>query len=296
MAARLPRHVALRLIAGGRPAELPAGHEAELPLIRALAEQAPAVAQAAAGPLPDNVVNWIQDLSLLKHIPFHYLVPDARMLPAESIRFFAVDPNWTAALIDGVMSIATASPPAAGVPAAPAYSGFLLRSAIVSDWPGLTVHAYSDNAGTDELQQVRFEDLTSIQLRLFAGLIQRVEFVEPHQHLHFGVESSDNVVSLRYIDAGRAGVPVQNQSNQNFPTTVPLTLRPGATTTRSVVDVASSRSALQTGLGPFYNGKAPPVRSAALSVQLAQATLSQTFQLTPPPAAPAAQPPDEAGA
>ena len=36
-----------------------------------------------------------------------YLVPDASLLPPESIRFFYLDRNWTDALVDGVLSIGT---------------------------------------------------------------------------------------------------------------------------------------------------------------------------------------------
>ena len=49
---------------------------------------------------------WLAGLQTLAGVPFAYLVPDARMLPPESIRFFAVDPNWTTALTDGALSLA----------------------------------------------------------------------------------------------------------------------------------------------------------------------------------------------
>ena len=156
---------------------------------------------------------WLADLQALSGLPFAYLVPDARMLPPESIRFFAVDPNWTAALADGALSIAAKTAPAAAAiqalrpgaltaarqaaasrwrapaparpaaatdepapagtepaaatdepaaaatePAAaasaaaatgaPTYSGFLLRSAAVADWPGLEVKGYADPQAT----------------------------------------------------------------------------------------------------------------------------------------------------
>ena len=70
---------------------------------------------AQAGPAPDDVSAWLADLQVLTGVPFAYLVPDSRMLPPESIRFFAVDPNWTAALVDGALSIAATTAPAAEV-------------------------------------------------------------------------------------------------------------------------------------------------------------------------------------
>ena len=46
---------------------------------------------------------------LLYGVPFHYLVPDERMMPPESIRFFHVDPGWIATLIQGATSVGRAA-------------------------------------------------------------------------------------------------------------------------------------------------------------------------------------------
>lgn len=51
--------------------------------------------------LPETVRSWSENLILLEGVPFHYLVPDERILPAESIRFFQVDPIWIECLVDG---------------------------------------------------------------------------------------------------------------------------------------------------------------------------------------------------
>ena len=55
--------------------------------------------------MPDSLTKWLGKLALLTGVPFNYLVPDERMLPLESIRFFYLDPNWVAALSDGAFSI-----------------------------------------------------------------------------------------------------------------------------------------------------------------------------------------------
>jgi hypothetical protein len=134
--------------------------------------------------LPDDLARWLGRLMLLAGVPYPYLVPDERMLPDESIRFFRLDLNWIAALVDGAFSIGRnltnsaatvsmamdrASAPSAvahaqagarglraaalGVapPAAapsPAVSGFLLRSRVVGAYPGLGVNAYGPGAGS----------------------------------------------------------------------------------------------------------------------------------------------------
>ena len=55
--------------------------------------------------LPEDLSKWLGRLRLLKGVPFNYLVPDERMLPPESIRFFYLDMNWIDSLLDGAFSI-----------------------------------------------------------------------------------------------------------------------------------------------------------------------------------------------
>ena len=47
------------------------------------------------------IKEWILDKLHLHGVPAHYLIPDPSYLPAESIRFFYTDKNWTEALMDG---------------------------------------------------------------------------------------------------------------------------------------------------------------------------------------------------
>jgi hypothetical protein len=53
----------------------------------------------------EAIDRWFEDLSLLVHVPFPYLVPSEELLPQESLRFFAVDPHWLECLRDGAFSI-----------------------------------------------------------------------------------------------------------------------------------------------------------------------------------------------
>lgn len=55
--------------------------------------------------LPEELADWLGRLSLLDAVPLWYLVPDARMLPENAMRFFQVDPNWINCLIAGALSI-----------------------------------------------------------------------------------------------------------------------------------------------------------------------------------------------
>jgi hypothetical protein len=79
-------------------------------------------------------------------------------------------------------------------------TGFLLRSAAVSGWPGMDVRAYSADlpepldpstpeAQGAQLQTLRLERLSpSVMIALFQGIPQLVTIEEPHHGVQFGVE------------------------------------------------------------------------------------------------------------
>ncbi|TCJ32620.1 hypothetical protein [Parafrankia sp. BMG5.11] len=56
-----------------------------------------------------RVADWLGRLLLLHPVPFTHLVPDERMLPRESLRFFHLDPSWLDALLSGALSIGAQS-------------------------------------------------------------------------------------------------------------------------------------------------------------------------------------------
>ena len=132
--------------------------------------------------MPPYMESFLAHLRLLVGVPFDYLVPDARLLPNESIRFFYLDRSWTDRLVDGAMAVgkigtreqAHHQAHAAnlnsqldltervvrimqrGLPAnsetqprspddessGGIVTGFLLRSAAVSGWPSMDVRAF----------------------------------------------------------------------------------------------------------------------------------------------------------
>jgi hypothetical protein len=59
---------------------------------------------ASSEAAPEAAIRQLAQFRLLYGLPFNVLVPDARMLPPESIRFFFLDDNWLDALADGVLS------------------------------------------------------------------------------------------------------------------------------------------------------------------------------------------------
>jgi len=62
------------------------------------------VTEPEAG-MPPYMESFLSLLRLLVGVPFDYLVPDARLLPDESIRFFYLDRSWTDRLVDGAVAV-----------------------------------------------------------------------------------------------------------------------------------------------------------------------------------------------
>lgn len=166
---------------------------------------------SVAPDFPEQAARWFKELLRLKHVPFHYLVPREEMLPANSLRFFQVDLNWLECLLDGAFSVGRVTSGDVGqdararddghLPAPPAYSGFLLRSPVVTGWPHLGVEAYTKAlpADGDVPQEVtpteclRLERLgEDVLLCLFEGEIKTLDIHEHPETIHFGVEPGDD--------------------------------------------------------------------------------------------------------
>jgi len=148
--------------------------------------------------LPDNVRKWFENLALLIGLPFNYLVPDERMLPAESIRFFQVDPFWVECLRDGAFSIGRVLQSdherdrEINHGDITEMSGFLLRSDVVSGWPGLLVDGYVDNDFIKVHSPKRMDRLSkNVLLCLFEGVIKAIDFHLRPETLHFAVSPGD---------------------------------------------------------------------------------------------------------
>ncbi len=194
--------------------------------------------------IPYTIANWLARLKLLYGIPFNYLVPDLRMLPVESIKFFFMDDAWINSLLEGAMSIgrSTTSDVAHDTTFNPymlkeveshltthrtalfgqamkkesddttsVITGFLLRSQVVEGWPGLEVFGFDDK--NNPLDLLRMDHLSSgVILCLFDGIVDTVNIQEHAEVLHFGVEPGDVPKpenfnkSLRYID-GTGTIP-----------------------------------------------------------------------------------------
>ena len=188
------------------------------------------------GVVPAEIVRALAQLRLLQGVPFNYLIPDAELIPAETIRFFYLDRNATDALVQGALSVGTvnaadraqlaqlyqvvrdevdaaerlvrmkdADAPAVDAQGRPIgaggqITGFVLRSRLVSGWPGMHVRAYATDThpdkqtipdmdtSPDRVRLLRMERLApAVLLVLFDGVPAVVHIEEPRSGIQFGV-------------------------------------------------------------------------------------------------------------
>ncbi len=183
--------------------------DGESALRERIANPAQVPATAPEAEMPPYLGSFCAHLRLLIGAPIGYLVPDARLLPPESIRFFYLDRSWTDRMVDGVFSVGelgtreqghhqaldptitarldgletfvralqrattdydTARDAATGQ--AGPITGFLLRSEAVAGWPAMEVRAFSRVLGP-------YPDLTSPDVVAARVPLLRLERLTP---------------------------------------------------------------------------------------------------------------------
>lgn len=155
--------------------------------------------------IPHSIESFFDQLRLLKGVPFDYLVPHPEMLPSESIRFFRIDPVWMDCLLDGAFSLgedALRSDKNTNSNTIHEHkeviTGFLLRSSLISGWPGMLINGFSaipqGSTESDAVEQptlsiIRQEKITEeILLVFFEGDIQALDFSLAPDTIHFGLD------------------------------------------------------------------------------------------------------------
>jgi hypothetical protein len=275
------------------------------------------------GVVPPDVVRFLARLRLLEGVPFNYLVPDAALLPIETIRFFYVDRNWLDALVQGALSVGTVNSAdreqlaalhpivrkevdvaerlvrmkgedapavdAAGRPLGVAgpMTGFLMRSRIVSGWPGLHVRAYATDTRPDDqtipdmdtspdrVRVLRMERLApAVLLVLFDGVPAVVHVEEPRSGVQFGVRitSVDGTgaakVPLRDVTKPNAG-PLKTPAGNVRTVNVPFRRNaPG------VLDLQTLAERLRTAGGTKMKN---PVDAAEFAIEMLRFPIRQVF-------------------
>jgi hypothetical protein len=165
------------------------------------------------------------------------------------------------------------------------HSGFLLRSAVVTGWPGLQVTARS--ADGTVLNVLRMDVLGPSTLLFIAdGLIASVDIHEPSEGLHFGLGDGTGK-RLRAVTSVGSQPPGTLLPN----TPVPVKMREG-----DVVRVHELASALQGALRDAHantvDGSDGPFTSAEFALEMVEGAASVAFVKSPasPAAGEAVQP------
>ena len=166
--------------------------------------QALANSSTVSSKSPQVVEERLKELELLRGVPFNYLVPDERMLPSESIRFFYLDWFWIKCLQDGALSIGSETNPCQKK----VITGFLLRSEVVAGWPDLDFLAsncplpdsqkplLAQVAGLNRLRMERISE--NVLLCLFEGEVHTVEAYLKTEALHFGLKADQDKQTIDY--------------------------------------------------------------------------------------------------
>jgi hypothetical protein len=260
--------------------------------------------------VPLDLRQWLARLRLLEGVPFAYLVADSLLLPPESIRFFYVDRNWTDALIQGALSAGTANsadraqleqlhapirneideeerlvrmPGGEEVQQGPAgtITGFLLRSRVVSGWPGMHVRAYRREVGKDNeiipeshpdrIKVLRLERLApAVLLVLFDGVPAVVHLEEPRHGLQFGVRLAQSGGTNQF-NAFVVARDAQTSDDVKPETDVPVTFRRGSP---GVLDLTRTANAL-IGIATTHTG--PALDGAEFALEMIRFPYRQVF-------------------
>lgn len=266
--------------------------------------------------LPDDLSQWLAQMTLLYGMPTTYLTPDVRMLPNESMRFFYLDRNWLDRLVDGALSVGVLSSltnlfnelffediyqqvdlaqlnlraqlrqkaPKENSSSGGPITGLLFRSQVVSGWPGLEVYASSNNTPLDILRMDRLAP--SVLLCLFDGVPDQVDFVEPGEGLHFGVDREKGASSFKITLRG-LGKPTVDKYPPGAPILDPQ--KPGSYLTASgnlrtnnaqpgVVDILGLVASIEQNMpaGALDQGKIQP---GGFAIQLVQGAGKQTYAI-----------------
>ena len=221
-------------------------------------------------PIPPEIAGWFKRLGLLEGVPFNYLVPDERLLPLESIRFFQMDWLWIECLLDGAFSIGRVTAadhrrdgahdisPAASPHAK--VSGMLMRSEVTAGWPGLLVDGFN---GEKKLRLLRMDRLSAnVLLCLFDGVATAVDLHLRPETSHFGLDQKEGTPSGFYKKLRNQQGDISNQQIDAIPMRQAL---PGT------LDVSKLAAAIK--------GDAPTLTSAQFALQMIETSGKARFLL-----------------
>mgnify|MGYP000857318177 CR=1 FL=1 len=161
----------------------------------------------AKSSLPELASEWVSDFITLKKIPFNYLVPYEAMLPANSIRFFKLHKKWLKNCLDGVFSIGEEffSFDSEEQLFKENYSGFIMRSPIISHYPEMMIKGYSMSGNKTELFFMR-KLSSEVMICCFKDLISKIEISLPSGVMYMGLENASGFTDANgYVNLASLG-------------------------------------------------------------------------------------------
>lgn len=170
-----------------------------------------------------DVAQFLEELSLLYHVPYCYLLPADEMLKEEQMCFFYLDPEWVKCLRLGALSIGAESETEKMwsrnaelmCPEFQVRSGFFLRSEAVRRWPGMEVACWSDeNVRTAEtrLAVLRLERIAGDTLLcIVQGDVKAVQISQPPEGIYMEAKnkSGDEGAKVRFRPGGDGVVDIR---------------------------------------------------------------------------------------
>ena len=261
--------------------------------------------------MPAYMESFLAHLRLLIGVPFEYLVPDERLLPDESIRFFYVDRSWTDRLVDGTVAVGKmgtrelahyqAHAPnvhsnldlterivrilqrgllgfddakkAAPTDPAGIVTGFLLRSAAVSGWPHMDVRAFSEALPWPiSLDDAKKVQLTTLRLELLSPSVMIALFDGIPQTV-WCEEPHHGVQFGVLLEGGNFVVPRRTPTGENEQQ--PVVTVPVRAANPRVIAVAELRKKL-TNLGD--PNLVPQTGSAGFAIEMLDLPWRQRFE------------------
>jgi len=274
--------------------------------------------------LTEDLATWLGQLTLLYGMPVEYMVPDARLLPTESIRFFYIDRNWLDRLVDGAISVGVLSskenifnqaffkdiyqqvdaaqlnlrnsirsvPPAEVEATSGTMTGLLFRSQVVTAYPGVEIHAYDGNKNL--LTTLRMDRLSnSLILCIFDGIPDQVDFIQPSEGLHFGIQREAGAQTFKILLRG-LGFPGEDPQPNGYPPGKPIENPPdsgqfvradGAVlsgASEGVIDIAGLVKNVETKLNGLFNPsplKDGTLTPGGLAIQLTVGAGIQSYKI-----------------
>lgn len=175
--------------------------------------------------LPPALHEWLNNLWNLEGVPYNYLIPDERLLPGESLRLFTLDPDWMACLVHGAFSIGKTAgtdhwkegseehPVMKQLDASEPITGFMLKSEVVSAYPGMQIEVLDEQK--NKLQLLRRPLSNDTTLCLFTGEAHEVHFFLAPEVVHFGFEINEEG-GLRKFPHNSAGQIMENPVQVGF--------------------------------------------------------------------------------